>query len=414
MKTVYKILPVSLYDIPGLEHWLEEQANHGLSPTHLGSYAAFTQDGVPGTRYRLEPWGKVGTEPDPEQLELYRNAGWEYAFPIARAYFLFFATDPDAPELHSDLATRGQSLDRLAKQVEKNRVSRLLIPAITVLIILAALFWPAGRLDAQPDRWARLPLLLLYLTHPLPLIFLITVCFRIPLEFRDYRTLLNTQRALKNGLPPQPSPGPRKAIAVENIAQLFLIPALVLCLLMNFTATQSEPVSQFDLPYVSMLAMEDEPLSTYEELFGVSSRTSADENQASRQFSLLSPVWYEVSQSRCSPQAGTQTNSFSPDPEDGKYRYSPDLDMTRFSLLIPAMSRSVAKSRLDAYRLINLCWTYEEADYPGTDFVILAQEDGGVWQMAALGSGKHVAVFRYGGQEQLADHLDLLSNMVNP
>ncbi|MGE4484536.1 MAG: DUF2812 domain-containing protein, partial [Oscillospiraceae bacterium] len=143
MKTVYKILPVSLYDIPGLEQWLEEQAGLGLSPTHLGSYAAFTRDGVPGTRYRLEPWRKAGTEPAPEQLELYHNAGWEYAFPIARAYFLFYTTDPDAPELHSDLATRGQSLDHLAKQVKSARVKRLIIPVLAVVMLLAAPLWPA-------------------------------------------------------------------------------------------------------------------------------------------------------------------------------------------------------------------------------------------------------------------------------
>lgn len=197
MKTVYKILPVSLFDIPGLEQWLEEQASLGLFPTHLGSYAAFTKDGVPGTRYRLEPWGKIGTEPAPEQLELYHSAGWEYAFSIARAYFLFYTADPDAPELHSDFATRGQSLDRLAKQVKKASVSRLLIPAIAALIILVALFWLTSSYDVKPDRWARLPLLLLYLTEPMLLLFLITVCLQTPRDFRDYRTLLNTHRALK-------------------------------------------------------------------------------------------------------------------------------------------------------------------------------------------------------------------------
>jgi hypothetical protein len=415
MKTVYKILPVSLYDIPGLEQWLEEESNQGLFPTLLGPYAAFTRDGAPGTRYRLEPWGKMGTEPDPEQLELYRNAGWEYAFPIARTYFLFYTTDPDAPELHSDLATRGQSLDRLARRVRKARVSRLLIPAISVLMILAALLllWPASSYDVQPDRWVRLPLLALYFTEPMLLFFFIAIFFRSPIDFRDYRTLLNTHRALKNGLHPQPSAGPQKKIVVENIVQLLVIPVLALYLIMNFTIGRNEPVSQFDLPYVPMSAMEAEPLSTYEELFGESSRVS-EENRASRHFSLLAPMWYTVSQSGYSPQSGTQPNSFSPNPENGKYRYSPDLDMTRFSLLIPALSRSVAKSQLDAYRLVNVYWSYEEVDYPGTDFVILAQEDRGVWQMAALGSGRHVAVFRYAGKEKLADHLDLLFSMVHP
>lgn len=68
--------------------------------------------------------------------------------------------------------------------------------------------------------------------------------------------------------------------------------------------------------------------------------------------------------------------------------------------------------QLDVYRAINLYWTYEEVDYPGTDFVILAHEDSGTWQMAALGNGKNVAVFSYGGQKELADYLDLLASMV--
>ena len=92
MKTIRKFIPVSLYDIPGLEAWLEEQADAGLFPTHLGSWAAFTDTGVPGTRFRLDPFANrqgEGLEPTAEKLELYRQAGWEYAFRIGRAYFLF-------------------------------------------------------------------------------------------------------------------------------------------------------------------------------------------------------------------------------------------------------------------------------------------------------------------------------------
>ena len=96
MKTVRKIIPVSLYDIPGVERWLEEQANQGLFPIRLGSWAVFRPGGVPGTRFRLDAFGNKmgeGTEPTPEKLELYRAAGWEYICPIGRAYFLFYTTD---------------------------------------------------------------------------------------------------------------------------------------------------------------------------------------------------------------------------------------------------------------------------------------------------------------------------------
>lgn len=102
MKTVQKLIPVSLYDIPGLEAWLEEQANQGLFPTHLGLWATFEDTGVPGTRFRLEPWGKMGNEPPPEQREFYRQAGWEYKAILCRPYVLFYTTDPDAVELYTD------------------------------------------------------------------------------------------------------------------------------------------------------------------------------------------------------------------------------------------------------------------------------------------------------------------------
>lgn len=145
-------LPLSIYDIAGLEQWLEEQANHGLSPTRVGTYTAFTSNGVPGTRYRLEPWGNLGSEPDPEQLDLYRNAGWEYAFPIARTFFLFYTTDPNAPELHSDFTTRARSLDRLARKVKRLKAEPFIILTIAFLLILAMLLWPAHKFDLQPNR----------------------------------------------------------------------------------------------------------------------------------------------------------------------------------------------------------------------------------------------------------------------
>ena len=65
MSMIRKIIPVSLYDIPGLEGWLEEQASQGLFPTSLGSWAVFEDRGLPGTRFRLDPFanraGEEGT-----------------------------------------------------------------------------------------------------------------------------------------------------------------------------------------------------------------------------------------------------------------------------------------------------------------------------------------------------------------
>lgn len=415
MKTIRKIIPVSLYDIPGVERWLEKQANLGLFPIRLGSWAVFRPGGVPGTRFRLDAFSNrmgEGTEPTPEKLELYRAAGWEYIGPIGRAYFLFYTTDPQAPELYTDYGSRGLSLDRLARQVQRAKWSQLLFPVLLLVLLLAVLLWPAGRYDVQPDRWARLPLVLLHLFQPMLLLFWALLCYRAPINLRDYRTLLRTHDALKAGLPPPPSPGPSREIVRENIAALLLTPVLLLALVGGWALDRTIPAEDFSQPYVSLAGVEQEPVATYEELFGESSSFDNERNQAKRQFSLLAPVWYEVKQRRYSLEGGAQPNAFSPDPEGGKYRYSPSLDMTAFHLSVPALARPVAKAQMDLYRLVNLRWAYEEMEYPGTDFVILARPEEGIWQMAAVSKGGRVAVFRYAGQEDLAQHLDMLIQMV--
>ena len=68
MRLVRKLIPVSLYDIPGLEAWLEEQANQGLFPTQLGDWATFSRSGTPGTRFRLAARERKEKTPSPEQL----------------------------------------------------------------------------------------------------------------------------------------------------------------------------------------------------------------------------------------------------------------------------------------------------------------------------------------------------------
>lgn len=55
---------------------------------------------------------------------------------------------------------------------------------------------------------------------------------------------------------------------------------------------------------------------------------------------------------------------------------------------------------MDLYRLVNLYWSYEEVDWPGTDFVILATVEDDPWQMAAVGRGGRVGgvLLRRGGE----------------
>lgn len=416
MAVIRKIIPVSLYDISGLEHWLEEQASQGLFPTSLGSWATFEDRGVPGTRFRLDPFSNragEGLEPAPEKLELYRAAGWEYAFRVGRAYFLFYTTDPQAPELFSDYQSQGLSLDRLVRGLRSYRRRRLVLWGLLGVLLLAVLFL-GHSYDVQPDNFVRLPLLLLYAFDPILLLLLAGLCFyTLPIDRRDRKTLLDTYNALKEGLPPPPSPGPSRRIVRENIAALVLLPVLVpLVLYLQFGDCRltAGPVAEFSSPYISLYDLEQVPLGPYETVYRHNSGLNS-ENVARRSRSLLAPVWYEVSQDLDALQPGRKSNYYSADPHGGEYTYSPNLDMTYFHTL-PILARPVARAQLDSYRLVNLYWSYEEVDWPGTDFVILATVEDDPWQMAAVGRGGRVAVYQYAGVEKLADHLDLLTDLV--
>ena len=294
MKTVQKLIPVSLYDIPGMEAWLEEQANHGLFPSHLGLWATFEDTGVPGTRFRLEPWGKMGDEPPPEQRDLYRQAGWEYKAIICRPYVLFYTTDPDAVELYTDWESRGLSLKRLEKETRICSglwIARWAILAATILLFLIL---PRSSHDVQPVSFASLPMVILMLFHPVILLFLLWAALTFRRWRRNRTALKNTCRALRAGLPPPPSPGPSRAIVREQLLILILFPVLVIGWILLSAETHRDlavPVEEFSRPYVALQELEQVELISSREVFG-DSHFYKSENEGINHFSFLAPMWY--------------------------------------------------------------------------------------------------------------------------
>ena len=428
MKKVRKILPLSLYDIPGIEAWLEEQANAGLFPVFVNSWVTFTKDGVPGTRFRLVVNEGKEDAPPREQRELFENAGWKYACSIAGAYFLFYTTDPEAVEVYSDWESRGFALEPLKKRLASRRRSILRIYAVLAAVAIWVLFFFESKYDVQPDHFSQLAWLPLELFRPTILLFLICAVWSWRQALRDRRLLRQIDQALSLGMPP-PSQGPSKAIARSQIAALVVTPLLVAALIINrfdsLNPWSMIPLERFSDPYIAIQSIEREPVFPWKELFepipgfeqNVESRKNVFNekfgNYAEKRFSLLAPVWYSVTQKAYSPQSGSKENYFSPKPENGVERYTPDLDATYLHLLIPALSRPVARAQMDDYRPVNVKWSYEDLTCPGLDFAILATEPENVMQMLAIGKGGRVAVFRYAGKEQLSAHLQELSEVVN-
>jgi len=403
MEYTCKLFPVSLYDIPGMEQWLEEMADQGLFPESISGHGwvTFRNGGQPGTRFRLEP-AAATREPPQAQRDLYREAGWEFAFRVPNLFYLFYALDPAAPELHTDPETRGQGLDRLARKIRWAKLFLLFCFPVLPLLLLLPQFFMVSKYDSQPAPGAQFFLALLRLGRPAFFFLIVAYLIYSVLLLRQLQRLLALHRNLKQGLPPPPSPGPRKWMPAFHVSALVL---LFVMLIYNTFFSSFPPetrLSTFRQPYIPL-----------EQIESVAITLDKEDCLAKEELSLLAPVWYTVEQRGTFYKEGVPREmAFSPDFNEEMRHYAPNLEMTYLELTIPAMARPAAKSVMDSMRLINLYWLYEEVSHPGADFVILAQATTEPYQMAALGKGGKVTVFRYGGGEDLANHLDLLVDMV--
>lgn len=392
MKTPFCFIPVSMYDMAGLEAWLHDQGQQGLRPTHLGSVCTFKPDGAQGARYCLIFKGK--SEPEPT-LD-----GWTYALNLGLLYHVYTTTDPDITPLPKDLAP-------LEKRVRKSQKWNLFFPLFLCICFLLPIFY-SGKYDAQPDFIQNFNRLLFMLSSTDFFLFLVAFVWLHVGDGREMKKFLADYTAVQKGHPLTPWPT-NTAYARNNAIQLCGIPVLLVLLILGRFDFKT-PLSEFHKPYVNLEAMEQVELLTYQEHFGSEFRLSFEPDYAQTHHSILATSYYEVVQEGFEGDASVG-NSYGGQREEGMI-YTPELDMTRLSLTVPFLNRWVAETLLDNYRLVNLTWHYETMDYGDLDFVILATTANPNWQMVALGYGRNVAVFRYSGELQLAEHLELLSEMV--
>ena len=342
---------------------------------------------MPGTRFRLEPYDRGRTAPTEEQQELYRRAGWSYALNVAPAgCWLFYTADPAAVELYSDHESRGLSLERLERAARRAWQRSLLLGVVLAAVsVWLLLFWSGG-MAARGG----LPLVWLRVFDPTFLVLLLCQGAAFGRSCRNAGLLRRACQALRLGMDMPPSAGPSRRIVWENVISLAAVFLLALLLAGQWMERRGVPLEDFRQPYVELQELESTPVVLFDP-------SSGHDSRAYREHSLLAPAWYSVTQQARSPKNGASC-------------YAPQLEAMYFRLLLPSMARSVAQAQMEQYRLVNLSWSYETLEHPGLDFVLLAREPEGLWQMAALGRGGQVAVYIYCGQEQLRDHLDLLSS----
>lgn len=195
--TEKRLPPCSLYDIQGMQDWLDEMALQGLFFQRFSRFdnSAVLQTGEPRpVRYRLDPVGRSKKE-DRLRREPYAQMGWEFLDAQPRLYSVYSCQAPEAPELHSDPVTLGYALNNAIRQ----QISFWGRFTLGLALLLSVLFFLiSGRLFEE----------LLFMERPRSLFQLVLsivialICLAI--SWLQIRRLVKTRRLLDQGLPMEP------------------------------------------------------------------------------------------------------------------------------------------------------------------------------------------------------------------
>lgn len=133
----YRFPPCPVYDMEGIESWLEEQSLRGLSLVKYNAWGLFVFERTVPTpaRYRLEAaqkrhafWDENMNPPVPMQ-ELAQECGWFFVTYCA-GFYIFRSSDPHGPELNTDPSIQAISLKYLKKRWRSSLIVMLVYLAI--------------------------------------------------------------------------------------------------------------------------------------------------------------------------------------------------------------------------------------------------------------------------------------------
>ncbi len=403
MKSVYKLTPVSDYDIQGIESWLQDMALRGL---YLKKYRPLFCTFAPGparkTRYRIEPCRRAMDDDLPcAMLDLYEEYGWECVGDINREMLIFSTQDENAPELHTDPAIQGEQWKKLYKRARRATITT---PLLTLLII-----WCAGVQLFEHGT----PITNLITTVSLPLVLLcICLLVSLPSVFVQKRDLGLILRQLEDGVPLEHrAPYPKRNLSSPAYFTIIVLLWIALILgqyILPLTGGKLQPLSDLQqFPLLSLAQVEGETFTPYT----MASDGYVDyANFARQEHYLLCWNSWEV----------VQTGQWD---EDGTWNR---MEIFWYDLPAPLsfLAEPLAKEQLEhSMKLDEDIWwradpseggTWSVTQYPkaGADDLALARREGTPFQTAAAALDGKVVLVQYTGHGDLADHLTEIINMI--
>ena len=413
MKICWKIPPVSVYDIPGLERWLSAMAEQGLYLKKFRPYlCTFRRDTPRPTRYRIEPHRRQLDEELPQSmLELYREFGWDYVTEIERTMLVFSTQDPEAPEVHTDLTVQSQLWTQLARRQRRSFWICLVLLAVLLLEYLypLAAYWPD------------LPLTLLLVTPGFFAgFFILVICLAAQVSlFRQWRAIRSLSRRLEAGVALEQQSIRSPSGKLEFLIQAIRIPLVLLFLLefaVPFFTPQYIPLDEFTaFSPLSLASVEGPGYTESRYMMGTYYSDERGDQQVDANNSCQPGTHSVLCWDRWTVVQTGQTD------QNGRW---PRM-IIQWSDPVDPLAQPLARDLLRCARTPgdreytwrygleeDAPWTQEEFPLSGGYLALMEQPSTGHQAVAAARNGKAVLV-RYCGGQDLRDHLDEIVDMLN-
>lgn len=387
MKHVYKLTPVSMYDVRGLEQWLEQLAAKGLFLKKYRPLVCTFEKGEPKqVRYRLEPYPySLAVDFPDDMVELFQECGWRHVGEVHHEMLIFSCADPHAPEPHTDPDIQLEQWNKLYQKARKDFFLMGLFFLGCLAVCAGALFWGGT------------PLARLLASNVLVLEFLLFLFLRPLLELAVYYSRARELAAVIRELEGQP----KKRRLWFPSRQLFswagagyVVLLLFFFLLLGFAGRSTRlpgPVTEFP------------PLYVTDRETGVT-------------------LGGDMGYWRCSLLCWNQRQIRDFESRDGRMLYLEvfwsDLPGWLSFLSVPSAKDLLADSmKLDGWfpwyeKDAAPAWSTREHPEAGADWLSIADSEDGVYHTAAAALGDKVVLVRYVGSGDLADYLDEIVDMI--
>lgn len=394
-RTVKRFIPVSIYDIEGMESWLSDMAAEGLLLKGFGRFFAHFEKGeVQKVIYRVEPACKACEMPNDEILEYYKDSGWNYISHINKTFFIYRSTYDEMKEIHTDPVVQSYTYEALNRKLKSTTILVTILSLLVIGMILSIYL-----INEQP---------VLYMIQGEfinQLIVLILELFTIICSIRDARAVNKLLKQLKSGVPitHKRNYKKNKVLTISGYSLLVLASILIIILpILQIVKSWDKNIEDVTrpLPTISLDALEKNEGFRYHNEISYNGRNY--DNDVIYDWSPLSPVQYKINQKGIIEDMMWEDNSgvYKPSLTTEYYKLS-------FSILAKPLMEDLIKRYIDPYDNM----TMEELSVKGFDRAVLATK--GESQQLFACKGNEVIYLKYYGYGVLKSKQDEIAGILN-